>query len=405
LPKELANEIWRDLITGANNEDQLIGTPKWVIPTSLIEKFLQDVNADIEGYLAPEKRTEEEPLASGGNTQDGDGGQAEAEWVKRLASEVNDLVRKPDILKRFHEMMKQWQARYREQAECNRQWTKRREQHFETLAALPEDDPRRKDSPTPPEPGWVREVEDCVPSGGQLMSIGGWIPPDLAVSREPEVETILPLVERALRLDEKYTLLAAVHDSDLRGATRIAPWPDSDLEAIPYAALLRDLPDEIEGAQHELRAFFEDVKQDAERARQERDEKAAEGGAASGRAAQNLVFHGPVEKVIVQHTEKGRNTIIENSPKTDVPQSTWVNGSFYLFAFLLIVVFLAVLVKWVPWYALPVVPIVAILIVVLIGVLELRRDNLLSEKGFLEVVRMVFAKLPLIERLSRKKRV
>ena len=133
--------------------------------------------------------------------------------------------------------------------------------------------------------------------------------------------------------------------------------------------------------------------------------KAQDGAAASDKAAQNLVFHGPVEKVIVQQPEKDRNTVIENSPKTDAPQSAWVNGSFYLFAFLLIVVFLAALVKWVPWYALPGVTIVAILIMVLIGVLELRRDNLLSEKGFLEVVRMVFAKLPLIERFFRKKRV
>jgi len=208
-------------------------------------------------------------LHQAGGKKATDGGQAEAEWVKRLASEVYDLVRKPDILKRFHEMMKQWRARYREQAECNRQWTKRREQHFETLAALPEDDPRRKDSPTPPEPGWVWEPEFCVPSGGKLLSIKGWVPPDLAQSREPEIEAILPLVERALRLDEKYTLLAAVHDSDLRGATRIAPWPDSDLEAIPYEALRHDLPDEIEGARHKLRGFLEDVKQDAERARQE----------------------------------------------------------------------------------------------------------------------------------------
>ena len=128
-----------------------------------------------------------------------------------------------------------------------------------------------------------------------------------------------------------------------------------------------------------------------------------DGAAASGKAEQNVEFHGPVKNVIVQQTDKGRNTVIENSHKTDAPQSAWLNGSFYLFVFLLIVVLLAVLVKWVPWYILPGVMIVSVVIMLLIGVLGLRRDNLLSEKGFLEVVRMVFASLPLIGRLFRYK--
>ena len=80
LPKELADEIWRDLVTGANNEDQLIGTPKWVIPTGKIEAFLRNVNDDIESHLAPKQRTDQKPPASvtaaGGKAQDGDGGRA-----------------------------------------------------------------------------------------------------------------------------------------------------------------------------------------------------------------------------------------------------------------------------------------------------------------------------------------
>ena len=186
-------------------------------------------------------------------------------WVKHLASEVSDLAREPDILKRFREMMSRWQARRQEQADRLCQWTKRRRQHSEELAALPQDHPRRTDSTTPPEPGWVWEEDFVITSSGKGF-LWGWVPPDLARSREPEVETILPLGERSLRLDEKYTLLAAVHDSMFRAEARIAPWPDNDLEAIPYEALLRDVPDGIENDQHQLRAFLGDVKQDVERA-------------------------------------------------------------------------------------------------------------------------------------------
>lgn len=96
----------------------------------------------------------------------------------------------------------------------------------------------------------------------------------MAQSREPEVEAILPLGERALRLDEKYTLLAAVHDSELQGVAKIALWPDSNLreavlEALPYKDLLGKLPHGIKDAKVELHGFLEDVRQDAERARQE----------------------------------------------------------------------------------------------------------------------------------------
>jgi len=188
----------------------------------------------------------------------------EAAWVKDIASEVNGLVRQESGLTRFRKMMGQWQARHQEQMEHKRQWTKRREQHFKRLAELPEDDPHQTDSTTPPEPGLVWEPEFCVPSGGKLLSIEGWVPPDLGLSREPEIEAILPLGERALRLDEKYTLLAAVHDCLLKGTERITPWPwpDSYRKAIPYAALLSRVPDGIEDAQHELRGFLEDVKED-----------------------------------------------------------------------------------------------------------------------------------------------
>jgi hypothetical protein len=59
LPKELANKIWRDLITGAN-EEHSIGS-RWVIPTGKIEGFFQDVKADIENHLAPGNKTEQKP--------------------------------------------------------------------------------------------------------------------------------------------------------------------------------------------------------------------------------------------------------------------------------------------------------------------------------------------------------
>ncbi len=64
LPKELASRIWRDLVTGANVEGSLTGTPKRVIPTTKIESFLWHVKGDIEDHLSSKAKAHRQPVDS-----------------------------------------------------------------------------------------------------------------------------------------------------------------------------------------------------------------------------------------------------------------------------------------------------------------------------------------------------
>lgn len=50
LPKELVNKIWRDIVTGANEEHS---SSRRVIPVLKIENFLGGVEVDIENHFAP----------------------------------------------------------------------------------------------------------------------------------------------------------------------------------------------------------------------------------------------------------------------------------------------------------------------------------------------------------------
>lgn len=98
LPEELARKIWRDLVTGAHVEHGIMGTPRWVIPTSKIEKFLRNVNDDIESHLAPKKRTDQKPPASvtaaAGKAQDADGGTASKIFAPGKRSKAWQELRK-----------------------------------------------------------------------------------------------------------------------------------------------------------------------------------------------------------------------------------------------------------------------------------------------------------------------
>jgi len=59
LPKELAREIWRNLVTGRLQED---GMER--IPNRIIENCLRDVKANIESHFAPKKSTTQKLAAS-----------------------------------------------------------------------------------------------------------------------------------------------------------------------------------------------------------------------------------------------------------------------------------------------------------------------------------------------------
>jgi small GTP-binding protein len=85
---------------------------------------------------------------------------------------------------------------------------------------------------------------------------------------------------------------------------------------------------------------------------------------------------------------------VTNSP-TKI-KSAWANGSFYLFLFVVVILSIGYLAGSLPIQNLIAVIIAGIIFIPLIGALQLRQDNRLSEKNFMELVKLVIAQLPLI---------
>lgn len=84
-------------------------------------------------------------------------------------------------------------------------------------------------------------------------------------------------------------------------------------------------------------------------------------------------------------------------------RSAWANGSFFLFVFVTVITALGVLARSVSPYALPILLIAGAIFVPLVGALQLRMDEQLSEKSFLELMKMVIGQLPLLGRLTQQK--
>ncbi len=82
----------------------------------------------------------------------------------------------------------------------------------------------------------------------------------------------------------------------------------------------------------------------------------------------------------------------------------WVNGSFYLVVFAVVIAGLCVLKKFIPLWGLPIVLVSGVVFVLLISTLHLRYEGRLTEKSLMESVRMIIQQLPLIGRLARGKK-
>ncbi len=118
----------------------------------------------------------------------------------------------------------------------------------------------------------------------------------------------------------------------------------------------------------------------------------------------DLYFQGPVEKVVVQQAGRVDNIMEEKRKSKDevVIRSAWANGLFYLFTFLVVMSVFGVLAKTVPFYALPIILVAGILFVPLLGALQLRQDDRLSQKSFVQLIKMVLEQLPLIGKLAKR---
>jgi internalin A len=113
------------------------------------------------------------------------------------------------------------------------------------------------------------------------------------------------------------------------------------------------------------------------------------------------------------HTEVTQNNKMENqqnnlpepqpSPQLPPIKSSWANGSFYLVVFVVVVGGIGYLAGNLGIEKLVAVIVAGILFIPLIGVLQLRQDDRLSEQGFIELIKLVIAQLPLIGNFFKPK--
>jgi hypothetical protein len=113
------------------------------------------------------------------------------------------------------------------------------------------------------------------------------------------------------------------------------------------------------------------------------------------------VFNAPVETVVIQHHKDEDKPMKEKEEMRLRVRSAWANGSFYLFTFAVVIAGLGVLARSVPGYTLGIILVAGILFIPIIGGLQLRQDERLSEKSFLELIGISMAQLPLIGKLVK----
>jgi|SRR5215203_5441909 len=81
-----------------------------------------------------------------------------------------------------------------------------------------------------------------------------------------------------------------------------------------------------------------------------------------------------------------------------VPRSPWIAGSFYLAGIVIVGTLFLVMARTVDVLILPIVLVASMLGVSIVGAFQLRNDNRLSEKNFLQLMALTFKYLPLLRR-------
>ena len=77
-------------------------------------------------------------------------------------------------------------------------------------------------------------------------------------------------------------------------------------------------------------------------------------------------------------------------------RSPWVSGTFYLAAVIVVIALLLVVTTVAPAWALPLVIIGAVLLVAVVGALQLRQDDQLSDEGFVKLMSETLRRLPVV---------
>ena len=76
----------------------------------------------------------------------------------------------------------------------------------------------------------------------------------------------------------------------------------------------------------------------------------------------------------------------------------WISGSFYLVAMVVTLATVAIIGGTLPWYSIPVVFLAGLLIFITVGVLQLRNDETLKDQSFVELIKEVLKRTPLLRK-------
>lgn len=101
--------------------------------------------------------------------------------------------------------------------------------------------------------------------------------------------------------------------------------------------------------------------------------------------------------------ENPRREVKSVNKETSI-RSPWISGGFYLLSAAVLIALLAAVAKAVSFWVLPVVIVGGLILLSVIGALQLRTDEKLSEKGFLHLMRMSFRQIPVLGKLARSAR-
>lgn len=82
-------------------------------------------------------------------------------------------------------------------------------------------------------------------------------------------------------------------------------------------------------------------------------------------------------------------------------RNPWTSGSFYLAAAVVLAGLMAVIANTIPLWTFPIVVIASVTLLSVVGAFQLRQDERLSERSFLELMTMSFTNLPALLRKSQ----
>ena len=165
--------------------------------------------------------------------------------LNQIATQLDELIIKFDALRRFHEMVMEWDEEMGRKLAARAIWQERRGVHEQN--ALTQQRLLDKNA-GPPEPGWCFEVFRRDLTNPRAYGVGppaaAWFSADLCCAACPEVGWPLPVPRVEVKLCEMYAAVSAIYNRTTKGNRKINPWVDDpdELAGIRFYDLIDMVP-------------------------------------------------------------------------------------------------------------------------------------------------------------------